>query len=67
MGLEDLENDVYFIPNYFVTPTGDSVPTYLIDDKNVAFRNDSGYHPNHKAHVEWGLQQFAWLAYTLLK
>ena len=67
MALEDQANNVYYIPTFFVSPTGDSIPTYSIDDKEVAFRADSGYHPNHKAHVEWGKEMFAWLAYTLLK
>ena len=67
MEMEDASNGVYFIPTYFISPTGDSIPTYRIDDKDVAFRVDSTYHPNHKAHVEWGKEMFAWLAYTLLK
>lgn len=66
--LQQLENPaekIFYIPNYYVQPSAESVP-YEISDSGlrVPAYDTSHYHPNSNAHYAWGYQIYAWLKYT---
>ena len=67
--LQQLENPakkIFYIPNYYVQPSAESVP-YEISESGlrVPAYDTSHYHPNNNAHYAWGYQIYAWLKYTL--
>ncbi|MBS6267594.1 MAG: SGNH/GDSL hydrolase family protein [Tannerella sp.] len=67
--LQQLENPaekIFYIPNYYVQPSAESVP-YEISSSGLSIPayDTSHYHPNSNAHYAWGYQIYAWLKYTL--
>ena len=67
--LQQLENPaekIFYIPNYYVQPSAESVP-YEISSSGLRTPayDTSHYHPNSNAHYAWGYQIYAWLKYTL--
>ena len=67
--LQQLENPaekIFYIPNYYVQPSAESVP-YEISSSGLRIPayDTSHYHPNSNAHYAWGYQIYAWLKYTL--
>ncbi|WP_297928167.1 hypothetical protein [uncultured Coprobacter sp.] len=70
MALEDVENKVFYIPNYFIQPAAEGVPHAVVETADgstikINTYDTSHYHPNNIAHYAWGYQIYAWLKYTL--
>ena len=63
--LENPEERIFYIPNYYVQPSAEAVP-YEISPSGlrVPAYDTSHYHPNSNAHYAWGYQIYAWLKYT---
>ncbi|MDF2544574.1 MAG: hypothetical protein K0S47_4292 [Herbinix sp.] len=79
-GNENSENNnVYFLPFYFVQPTAESCSMRRVDLPDASIQltahhtfNDSyGWHAsthvNGIGHINWGYQLYAWLKYTIAK
>ena len=78
MTLDDADNNRYYIPSYFISPTADSAPcrknnfaSWLSSADDYHGFNVQGYsapnlHPNNRAHAAWGYEMYAWIKYTLL-
>lgn len=64
--LENTAENIFYIPNYYIQPSAESVP-YKISDSGlkVPAYDTSHYHSNSNAHYAWGYQIYAWLKYTL--
>jgi hypothetical protein len=75
---EDVPNNVFYCPNYFVQPTAWAVPYREVNEpgfladpnaNQFIFKSEHGagpnYHPNTFAHASWGYQIYSILKYTL--
>lgn len=74
--LHNPSNKVYFLPNYFIQPTGlavtgrDIMPPESLADSRYRMYAEHGagpnYHPSTFAHAAWGYQLYALIKYVLM-
>lgn len=75
MALENVEENIFFCPNFFIQPTAWGVayrdidfpeslanPDFILKTAHGAGNN---YHPNTIAHAAWGYQLYSLIKYTL--
>ena len=75
--LENIKDKIYYIPNFFISPTAESAPVRVSQeaeflstesDKDRFFIQSYSapyLHPNNHAHAVWGYENYAWIKYTL--
>lgn len=73
-GLDDDANNQYYLPIFYIQPTGKSVtlrntdtPSSLVDgiEAGVKFGNVPELHPSVHAHLAWAYQYYSWIKWTL--